>query len=114
MKHIKWFDEFSGALTICDKKGRIVYMNKKAAMVFKKDGGIKLIGSNLFDCHPEPARTKLAEMLKNRTANIYTIEKKGIKKLIYQSPWYEKGRYKGFIELSLEMPFKIPHFVRNE
>ncbi len=42
-----------------------------------------------------------------------TIEKQGIKKLIYQSPWYVDGRYGGFVELSLEIPAVMPHFVRD-
>jgi len=45
--------------------------------------------------------------------NIYTVEKDGIKKLIYQSPWFNDGQYAGFVELSLEVPFEMPHFVRS-
>ncbi len=52
-------------------------------------------------------------MMKTRSKNVYTIEKNGIKKLIYQSPWYENGEYAGFVELSLEIPFELPHFVRG-
>jgi PAS domain S-box-containing protein len=113
MKQIKWADEFPGAVTVCDARGIIVYMNHRSARVFAKYGGRKLIGKSVLDCHPEPARTKLRRMLKTRTANTYSIEKKGVKKLIHQSPWYEKGRYKGFAELSLEIPFDMPHFKRD-
>ena len=42
-----------------------------------------------------------------------TFEKNGIKKLIYQSPWYRDGQYAGFVELSLEIPFDMPHFIRS-
>lgn len=108
MKQPRWADEFPGAITVCDAKGIILYMNEKACR-----GGVTLIGQNILDCHPEPALTKLRTMLKDRSSNCYTIEKKGIKKLICQSPWYESGRYKGFVELSLEIPFKMPHFVRG-
>jgi len=41
------------------------------------------------------------------------IEKNGIKKLIYQTPWYQDGQYSGFIEMALEIPFQMPHFVRG-
>ena len=52
-------------------------------------------------------------LLKKKQLNVYTIEKNGIKKLIYQSPWYVKGEFAGFVELSLEIPFEIPHFIRD-
>ena len=36
-----------------------------------------------------------------------------MKKLIYQAPWYRDGAYAGFVELSLVVPFELPHFVRG-
>ena len=109
-----WVQEFPAAVTICDRDGIILAMNDKSVRSFENSGGAALIGSNLFDCHPEPSRTKLKELLGTGRANVYTIEKKGIKKLIYQSPWYENGAYRGFVELSLEIPAEMPHFVRDE
>jgi DUF438 domain-containing protein len=88
-------------------------MNAKSAETFQKSGGKALIGSSLLNCHPEPARTKVREMLVSGKKNVYTIEKHGIKKLIYQSPWYEDGQYRGFVELALELPGVMPHFVRD-
>lgn len=108
-----WVHEFPGAVTVCDADGMILAMNAKSAKTFQESGGAALIGSNLFDCHPEPNRTKLKQLLERRERNTYTIEKNGIKKLIYQSPWYVNGEYRGFVELSLEIPFEIPHFVRD-
>ena len=108
-----WVQEFPGAVTVCDRDGVILAMNDKSVHAFESDGGAALIGSNLLACHPEPSRTKVKELLASGRPNIYTIEKKGIKKLIYQSPWYEKGVYSGFVELSLEVPFEMPHFVRS-
>jgi hypothetical protein len=52
-------------------------------------------------------------MMLEKRQNIYTIEKNGVKKLIYQTPWYQDGQYAGFIELSLEIPFEMPHFIRS-
>ena len=108
-----WIKEFQGAVTVCDPQGIILEMNDKSARTFENDGGRALIGSNLFDCHPEPSRSKLMALMQERRTNIYTIEKKGIKKLIYQSPIYDRGVYAGFVELSLEIPFDMPHFVRG-
>jgi transcriptional regulator with PAS, ATPase and Fis domain len=108
-----WVKEFPGAVTVCDMDGTIIEMNDKAAKTFEKDGGRALIGKSAFDCHPEPARSELKRLLESRQLNVYTIEKNGVKKLIYQSPWYQNGAYAGFIELSLEVPFELPHFVRG-
>lgn len=110
----QWIKEFPGAITVCDEHGVILDMNDKACDVFKNDGGRSLIGKNLLDCHPEPSRSMLSGMLKNQTSNVYTIEKKGVKKMIYQSPWYKNGVYSGFVELSLEIPVNMPHFIRSE
>ena len=108
-----WINEFPGAVTVCDPDGVIIGMNDRSAIVFKEDGGRALIGRNLFDCHPEPARSELAGLMKTHQRNVYTIEKNGVKKLIYQSPWYLDGEYAGFLELSVEIPFDMPHFVRD-
>jgi transcriptional regulator with PAS, ATPase and Fis domain len=108
-----WIEEFSGSVTVCDENGIILSMNKKAEEVFKEDGGISLVGKNALDCHPEPSRSKFAEMLKTHLENVYTIEKRGKKKLIYQSPWFNKGIFGGIVELSLEIPMELPHFVRE-
>ncbi len=88
-------------------------MNDRSARTFEKDGGHGLIGRNVLDCHPEPARTKLKGLLASGKANCYTIDKKGVRKLIFQSPWFEKGEYRGFVELSVEIPEKLPHFARK-
>ena len=45
--------------------------------------------------------------------NVYTIEKHGIKKLIYQAPWYRDGEFAGLVELAIELPAELPHFVRS-
>ena len=114
MNENEWIKEFPAAVTVCDEEGIILDMNDKAAKTFEKDGGRKLIGSNMLDCHPEPARAKAERLLAAREKNVYTIEKNGVKKLIYQSPWYKNGQYAGFVEMSLEIPFgELPHFVRS-
>jgi transcriptional regulator with PAS, ATPase and Fis domain len=113
MNELDWVKEFPAEITVCDETGIILEMNDKAAKGYEKDGGRKLIGSNMLDCHPEPARAKTERLLTAREKNVYTIEKNGIKKLICQSPWYRNGEYAGFVELSLEVPRELPHFVRS-
>ena len=108
-----WINEFPGAITVCDVDGIILEMNDQAAKGYAADGGRALIGKNMLDCHPEPARTKTKRLLESKQKNIYTIEKKGVKKLIYQAPWYRDGNFCGLVELSLEIPSEMPHFVRK-
>ena len=108
-----WVKEFPAAITVCDLDGIILEMNDKAAGTFAEDGGRDLIGKNVLDCHPEPARSQLERMLDRQQKNVYTIEKKGKKKLIYQTPWYKDGVYTGFVELSIEIPFEMPNFIRE-
>jgi len=113
MKNERWVHEFPAAITVCDREGILIAMNAKAIATFASDGGEALIGTNLLDCHPEPARTKVLEMLKSGEPNVYTIQKGGIRKLIYQSPWFAEGSYAGFVEFSLPLPENMPHFDRD-
>ncbi|MBN1983540.1 MAG: hypothetical protein JW795_18530 [Chitinivibrionales bacterium] len=113
MEVIDWMKEFGAAITVCDRDGAICAMNESAAAVFEKEGGARLIGSDVFACHPQKAKEKLADLMNRQVANCYTIEKNGRKKLIYQAPWYKDGQYQGFVELSLPLPPDMPHFVRS-
>ncbi len=112
MTNIPWANEFPGDITVCDAAGVILEMNDHAARTFANDGGRALVGSNLADCHPEPSRSKLQELLATGKVNAYTIEKGGVKKLVYQAPWYEGGEYRGLVEVALVLPDVLPHLVR--
>ncbi|MDD5571910.1 MAG: PAS domain-containing protein [Bacteroidales bacterium] len=113
MAEPNWTNEFDASITVCDSEGTIIEMNKKSIDTFEKYGGAKLIGTNLFDCHPEPARSKLKEMIVSEKSNVYTIEKNGVRKMIIQKPWYEKGTCSGIVEISIEIPAQMEHFVRK-
>lgn len=113
MDEHQWVKEFAGAVTVCDPEGVIIEMNDQAVKLFHNFGGKELLGSNVFDCHPEPARSKLKDLMKQQLENIYTIEKNGIKKMIYQSPWYVEGQYLGFVEIALPIADSMPHYVRD-
>jgi PAS domain-containing protein len=110
---VDWVREFPAAVTVCDPDGVILAMNERACATFASEGGAGLVGSNLLDCHPEPARSEVAGLLVSRRLNCYTIEKNGVRKLIYQSPWYVAGTYRGFVEISLPIPAEMPHFLRR-
>ncbi len=108
-----WVKELPAAITVCDREGIALEMNDRSAATFAADGGRELIGKSLLDCHPERARELFAELLRTHGTNVYTIEKNGVKKLIYQVPWTRDGEFQGIVELSLPIPFEIPHFVRS-
>jgi PAS domain S-box-containing protein len=114
MRDDEWTEEFPAAITVCDERGVILSLNRAAGETFEKDGGPGLVGKNVLDCHPEPSRERLAAMLKNPRANTYTIEKSNTKKLIHQSPWYQDGRFAGFVEISIVLPENMAHHVRKE
>ena len=109
----EWLHSLDAAITICDKKGVIVYMNRKSVETFAREGGKKLIGTNLMDCHPGEAGKKLQELLNTEKENVYSIEKNGVKKLIIQKPVYEHGNFNGFMEMSIVLPGEMPHFQRG-
>ena len=108
-----WVEEFPASIMISDPDGIILEMNERAAQNYALDGGRALIGKNMMDCHPKEARAKLEEIMNEKRKNAYTIEKRGVKKMIYQAPWYENGDYRGFVEMSFEIPFELPHFIRT-
>lgn len=110
---IKYFEEADIAVTICDKEGKIIEMNKQSREVNLKSPEQSLIGAQVLECHPEPARSLLQHLMEAEEKHVYTIDKKGKKKLIYQIPWYEDGEYMGFIELSMILPTEMPHYIRK-
>ena len=111
--NVDWTEEFNGAITVCDREGIIVYMNRFSIEQFSKYGGEKLLGTNLLDCHPEPSKSKLKEMLEAPVENMYTTEKNGIRKIIFQTPWIQNGEFAGVVELSFKLDQNMSHFVRS-
>ena len=108
-----YFEEVDVAVTVCAKDGTILDMNGKSRKTNLRPGQESILGQNVLDCHPEPARSLLEDMLRNPRTNVYTVEKEGLKKLIFQTPWYDEGEYAGFMELSMVLPEVIPNRVRK-
>ena len=113
MKEHSWVKEFPAVITVCDEEGIVLEMNDKSLELFQDDGGEKLIGTNMLDCHPEAARAKLEHLMETHQPNVYTIQKKGKRKLVYQTPWFRNGAFAGMIEMILELPEQVPHFNRD-
>jgi len=107
-----WSKELPIAITVTDKNGVIIEMNDRSAETFAKYGGIELLGKPLNDCHNPRSQEIIAGLSENKTTNVYTIEKNGVKKLIFQSPWFSNGEYAGLVELSMIIPEDMPHYIR--
>lgn len=106
-----WSKETNCAITVCDTQGIIIYMNDKAQETFASHGN--LIGQNLLECHNERSRAIIRRLLDTGGVNVYTIEKKGVRKMIYQTAWRENGVVAGLVEISMVIPDEIPHYVRE-
>lgn len=106
-----WATGMNCAITVCDAEGVILYMNSKSREAFSKRGD--LIGKNLMDCHNERSRGIIRHLLETGGQNVYTIEKKGVRKMIYQSAWKVDGKVAGLCEISMILPDEVPHYVRG-
>ena len=105
-----WAKEMNCAVTVCDNDGIILYMNDKAKETFARHGD--MIGKSLIPCHNERSRAIIADLLASGGSNSYTIEKNGVRKMIYQTAWKENGKVAGLVEISMVIPEDIPHYVR--
>ena len=109
-----WVTGFPGAVTVSDADHRVVFMNHAAADTWKSKGGMALVGEDLLDCHNDRSRAIIEELLSSGGTNVYTVEKNGVRKLIYQSAWKDpSGAVAGLVEISLVLPDEMPHFVRE-
>jgi len=105
-------EQFPGAVTVCDTAGIIVYQNARSRAAFARHGA-DLVGRSLEFCHQPESWAAIQALLRGQTANSYTIEKAGAKRIIHHLPWRENDTVRGLIELSLEIPAAMPHFVRD-
>ena len=108
-----WMDGFDAAVTVVDKDLNILYMNDKAMSAFEKYGGKGLIGKNLAGCHTGRSMEIMKGILETGRANVYTIDKGGIKALVYQSTWSVNGSIAGLVEIAFKIPSELPHHVRD-
>lgn len=111
MEGYEWAEQMNCAVTVCDAECRIIYMNAKSRATFAKHGD--LIGKSLIDCHSPRSQAIIRDLLATGGSNSYTIEKHGIRKMIYQTAWRRDGKVAGLVELSMEIPQDMPHYVRQ-
>jgi len=108
-----WLEQLPCSLTVCDTEYTVLYLNDRSAEINAVDGGKALVGKNLLDCHPPEAREKLKEVMASGRPNIYTVEKNGVRKMVYQAHWRQGARVAGLVEITFELPGEVPHFVRT-
>ncbi len=108
-----WIHHFPHAITVADRDGIVVAMNKAAQETFAAQGGEKVIGTSLYLYHKPQSIEKIKHMLATGENNVYTISKAGQKKLIMQQPYLVDGEVAGIVEISLKIPAEIPHYDRG-
>lgn len=109
----EWAYGMNCAVTVVDTDCRIIYMNEMSRATFAARGGGNLIGRNIMDFHNERSRGIIRRLLAEGGSNAYTILKKGVKKMIYQTVWHkEDGSTGGLVELSMIIPEEMPHYIR--
>ena len=107
MNDFDWIDSYPHCVTVCDTNGIIIAMNTASCEVFKKYGGSSLIGTSLFECHPESANAIIRKQLASQTGNTYITESSEHKKLISQVPWYKDQVFGGMVETIIYLPENI-------
>lgn len=107
----EWAEQMHCAVTVCDTEGKILYMNEKSRATFASHGD--LIGHNMFECHSPQSQAKIRELMATDGTNSYTIQKNGVKKMIYQTTWKRDGKVAGLVEISMVIPEEMPHYVRS-
>lgn len=107
-----WAHDMNCAVTVCDAECKIIYMNKRSRDTFASHGD--LIGKNLLDCHNPRSIEIIKHLLATGGQNCYTIEKKGVRKMIFQTAWRkDDGTVGGLVELSMIIPSEMPHYIRS-
>ncbi len=103
-----FFNELNCAVTVCDTEGIVLYQNRRSVEV---NGDVR--GESMIPCHNERSREIIRRLVAEGGTNSYTIEKRGIRKLIHQTAWRNDGVVAGLVEFSIEMPSEMPHYIRS-
>lgn len=103
-----WADELDCAVTVADREGVILYQNNRSVEV---NGDVR--GRSMIPCHNERSQAIIRRLINEGGKNVYTISKKGTKKIIYQTVWRKEGIVGGLVEFSMEIPEQMPHYIRS-
>ena len=58
----QWAEDIEAAVTVSDKEGVVVYMNKRSRETFNKNGE-SMVGRSMLPCHNERSKEIINEML---------------------------------------------------
>lgn len=109
----EWMAGLPMNVIVCDKDFMITEMNEHAVARYAEEGGRELIGRCLLDCHNPDSRTKIKTIAETGKANIYYVEKMGIRKLVYQAPLIREGVFSGLVEMVLTLPADVSTVKRD-
>ncbi|HEB49338.1 MAG TPA: diguanylate cyclase [Desulfobulbus sp.] len=107
-KTFDWAEEYPAAITVCDRQGTIIAMNRAAGENFQKYGGRGLVGSSLFACHSPASGRAIRRMLDQEQGSTYITDNGSRKRLVQQVPWYRDGRFAGLVETIIDLPAELP------
>ena len=112
MSGYEWAMRMNCSVTVCDTEGKLIFMNQKSRDTFNH--GQDMSGKSMIPCHNERSQGIIKNLLETGGTNAYTILKKGVKKMIYQTAWFkEDGKVGGLVEISMEIPEEMPHYIRE-
>jgi hypothetical protein len=104
-----WLEEFPVAVTVTDAQGTILTMNARSRKSFEADGGAALVGTSVFECHPEPARTKTLELFEGRAPNHYT-KSPGTVTAPSPASWRSRSRFRMRCRISTATDTRPPPY----
>ncbi len=113
MSDTTWADTMQAAITVSDHNGQIIYMNEASQQLFEREGGNKLIGKSLYDCHSPASVELIHQIMEQGNNHIYTVQKLGKHKMVLQAPYTRDGEVAGLVEISFEIPVELPHHNRD-
>ena len=103
-------------LSIAALSGGAYALNKSGALkTIKKNANVRLSAIK------NPRQAEIAKIIKERGSmhpdaraahDVWRKAKGDVKKIIYQTPWKKEGEVAGLIEISIELPENLPHYVR--
>jgi len=70
-----WAYTYPAEMMVCGPDGLILEMNRTAVQQYEKEGGVGMIGSNVFDHHHEPAASQLRAIVARQRVTTYTTQK---------------------------------------
>lgn len=113
MNNPNWMDEFPGMISVCDTKGKILYMNNRIADYFSSTGGKQLVGTSLADCHRPVSFQEIKGQIESQKTTNYVAEENGEYELVIHTPWYQNGKMMGLVEISVPVNWPIPIIKRS-